>query len=252
VEGPGSFDDHPDKQLFRVEPEIKGVPVRDLLGWFDIGTTEITGKVQLAGKLEFSGKSAAERKRNLNGAFRLRVEDGVARRFQLMVRILSFLDLSRWFTLRLPNASQEGIHFRSISADVKVAQGIYSTQNLFVDGDDLRITGAGELDGPKGEINFVITVRPFPGIDTAANYIPILGTGLAAIKNVFLVASFNVKGPINDPSITPAPLSTLSEYFFGVLAIPKGLIGLPTTGEPKPNTGRKPTTDEKPTDEQPS
>jgi uncharacterized protein YhdP len=251
VEGLGSFDDHPDKQLFRVEPDIKGVPVRDLLGWFDIGTTEITGKVQLAGKLEFSGKTAAERKRNLNGAFRLRIEDGVARRFQLMVRILSFLDLSRWFTLRLPNANQEGIYFRSVSADVKVAQGVYSTRNLFVDGDDLRITGAGELDGPKGEVNFVITVRPFPGIDTAANYIPILGTGLAAIKNVFLVASFNVKGPINDPSITPAPLSTLSEYFFGVLAIPKGLIGLPTTGEPKPNTDQKPTPDEKPTDEQP-
>jgi uncharacterized protein YhdP len=251
VEGAGSFDDHPDKQLFGAEPDIKGVPVKELLGWFDVGTTEITGKVQIAGKLEFSGKTAAEKKRNLNGAFRLRIEDGVARRFQLLVRILSFLDLSRWFTLRLPNASQEGIHFRSVSADVKVAQGVYSTQNLFVDGDDLRITGAGELDGPKGEVNFVIAVRPFPGLDTAANYIPILGTGLAAIKNSFLVASFNVRGPINDPSITPAPLSTLSEYFFGVLAIPKGLIGLPTTGEPKPNSDPKPSPDQTPAAEQP-
>jgi uncharacterized protein YhdP len=251
IAGAGSFDDHPEKQLFGVAPDIKSVPVKDLLGWFDVGTTEITGKVQLAGKLEFSGKSAADRKRNLNGAFRLRIEDGVARRFQLMVRILSFLDLSRWFTLKLPNASQEGIHFRSISADVKVAQGVYSTQNLFVDGEDLRITGAGELDGPKGEINFVIAARPFPGLDTAANYIPILGTGLAAIKNSFLVASFNVRGPINDPTITPAPLSTLSEYFFGVLAIPKGLIGLPTSGEPKPNAEPKPAPDQTPAAERP-
>jgi uncharacterized protein YhdP len=202
-----------------------------MLSWFDVGTTEITGKVQLAGKLDFSGKTAAEKKRNLNGAFRLRIEDGVARRFQLVVRILSLLDLSRWFTLKLPNVNQEGIHFRSASADFKVANGIYSTQNLFVDGDDLRITGAGALDGPKGELDSVIAVRPFPGIDTAANYIPILGTGFVAIKNSFLVASFNVKGPIGDPSVTPAPISTLSEYFFGVLNIPKGLIGLPTTGE---------------------
>jgi uncharacterized protein YhdP len=236
VQGAGAFDDHPGKGIFTVEPDIQGVPVKELLSWFDIGTTEITGKVQLVGKLDFSGKTGAERKRNLNGAFRVRIEDGIARRFQLLVRVLSFLDLSRWFTLRLPNVNQEGIHFRSVSADVKVARGVYTTQNLFVDGDDLRITGAGELDGPKGEVDYVLAVRPFPGLDRAASYIPILGTGLAAIKDSLLVASFNVRGPINDPSITPAPLSTLSEFFYGALAIPKGLIGIPTTAAPKAPT----------------
>jgi uncharacterized protein YhdP len=213
--------------------------VQQLLSWFDIGTREITGKVQLVGKLEFSGKTPAERKRNLSGAFRGRIEDGIARHFQVLVRILSFLDLSRWFTLKLPDINLEGIHFRSVAADVKVAHGVYSTQNLFVDGDDLRITGAGEMDGPKGEIDCVIAVRPFPGLDRAANYIPILGTGLAAIKDSLLVASFNVRGSINDPSITPAPLSTLSEFFFGALAIPKGLIGIPTTAAPKANIDAK-------------
>ncbi len=232
VEGSGAFVDGVGNSRFAVEPNIRGVPLKELLSWFDLGTTEITGKVQLAGKFDFHGKTGTERKRNLNGAFRLRVEDGVARRFQLLVRVLSFLDLSRWFSLKMPNINQEGIHFRSVTADFKVSQGVYSTQNLFVDSDDLRITGAGEMDGPKGDLDFVIAVRPFPGVDNAANYIPILGTGLAAIKNSLLVASFNVRGPVDDPSITPAPLSTLSEFFYGALAIPKGLIGLPS-GEKK-------------------
>ena len=73
----------------------------------------------------------------------------------------------------------------------------------------------------------VIAVRPFPGVDSAANYIPLIGQGLAAIKNSLLVASFNVRGPVDDPSVTPAPLSTLSEFFYGALAIPKGVMGLP-------------------------
>ena len=232
VEGGGAFADTQENGRFSVEPNVRGVALKGLLSWFDMGTTEVTGKVQLAGKFDFRGKTGAERKRDLNGAFHLRVEDGVARRFQLLVRVLSFLDLSRWFTLKMPNVNQEGIHFRSVTADFKVSQGVYSTQNLFVDSDDLRITGAGELDGPKGNLDFVIAVRPFPGVDSAANYIPILGTGLAAIKNSLLVASFNVRGPVDDPSITPAPFSTLSEFFYGALAIPKGLIGLPS-GENK-------------------
>ena len=67
---------------------------------------------------------------------------------------------------------------------------------------------------------------PFAGIDSALNYIPLLGRSVAAIKNSFLVASFNLKGPIDDPTITPAPLGTLTEWFWGVLGIPKSIIGL--------------------------
>ena len=69
-------------------------------------------------------------------------------------------------------------------------------------------------------------MRPFAGIDSAISQIPILGRGIAAIKNSFLVASFNIKGKIQDPTITPAPLGTLSEMFWSVLGIPKNIIGL--------------------------
>jgi uncharacterized protein YhdP len=230
VQGRGTFVDAPGGSRISVEPKVQGVALKGLLSWFELGTTEITGKVNLAGSFDVSGNTGPERKRNLNGAFHLRIEDGVARRFQLLVRVLSFLDLSRWFSLKLPDVNQEGIRFRSVTGDFKVSRGVYSTQNLFVDSDDLRITGAGEMDGPKGEIDFVIAVRPFPGIDSAVNYIPLLGTGLAAIKNSLLVASFHVKGPMEDPTLTPAPLSTLSEFFYGALAIPKGIIGAPTQG----------------------
>jgi hypothetical protein len=95
---------------------------------------------------------------------------------------------------------------------------------LLVDSDDLRMTGAGKIDVPRDEIDFVVAVRPFAGIDTAITQIPLLGRGIAAIKNSFLVASFNIRGRIDDPTITPAPLGTLSEMFWGVLGIPKSLI----------------------------
>jgi hypothetical protein len=36
---------------------------------------------------------------------------------------------------------------------------------------------------------------------------------------------------LQDPTITPAPLSTLSEVFLGVLGIPKNMIGLGDEGK---------------------
>jgi uncharacterized protein YhdP len=227
VQGEATIVDKPDLLSFSLEPKIQGVPVPSFLRWFDISNSEITGKVNLTGHVDTMGKSGTERKKNLNGTFNLKIEDGTIRRLRVVVQLLNLLDLSRWFTFRLPDLNKEGIRFRRISGDFKVTKGVYATENLLVDSDDLRITGSGKIDVPGDEIDFVVAVRPFAGIDTGLNYIPLIGTGIAAIKNSFLVASFNIKGSIEDPTITPAPLGTLSEWFWGVLGIPKKIISFP-------------------------
>ncbi|MCE3240433.1 MAG: AsmA family protein [Deltaproteobacteria bacterium] len=226
VQAKASIEDRPDTLSIQADSQIQGVPVQSFLRWFDMTTTEMSGTVNLTGNLETAGNDDAERKRNLNGAFNLKIEEGIIHRMRILVQILNLLDLSRWFTLQLPDLTKDGIRFRSIAADFKVNKGVYFTQNLVVDSDDLRMTGTGRIDVPKDDIDFIIAVRPFAGIDSVINNIPLLGRGIAAIKNSFLVASFNIKGPIEEPTITPAPLGTLSEWFWGVLGIPKNAIGL--------------------------
>jgi uncharacterized protein involved in outer membrane biogenesis len=226
VQAKASVEDRPDTLSLRADSQVRQVPVQSFLRWFDMATTEMSGTVNLTGSLETGGNDDAERKRNLNGAFNLKIEEGIIHRMRILVQILNLLDLSRWFTLQLPDLTKDGIRFRSIAADFKVNKGVYFTENLIVDSDDLRMTGSGKIDVPKDDIDFIIAVRPFAGIDSAINHIPLLGRGIAAIKNSFLVASFNIKGSIEEPTITPAPLGTLSEWFWGVLGIPKKAIGL--------------------------
>ncbi|HWO40966.1 MAG TPA: AsmA-like C-terminal domain-containing protein, partial [Candidatus Eisenbacteria bacterium] len=224
VEGQVVISHKPERPAFALDGAVRGVPVQGFLHWIDARTTDMTGKVSLSGRLESAGADALERKRNLNGAFRMQIEDGTIHRFRILVQILNLLDLSRWFTLQVPDLGKQGIRFRSITGDFKVTQGILATERLVVDSDDLRMSGAGRIDLPNDELDFVVAVRPFAGLDTAIHTIPIIGRGIAAIKNSFLVASFAVKGPIDHPTITPAPLSTLSEVFYSVLGIPKRLI----------------------------
>ena len=236
VQGEATIIDKPGITTFSLAPKIQDVQVQAFLRWFEITNTEITGKVNFTGQVETMGKEGAERKKNLNGAFALRIEDGTIRRLRILVQLLNLLDLSRWFTFKMPDLNKEGIRFRRISGDFKVAKGVYSTENLLVDSDDLRMTGSGKIDVPGDEIDFVVAVRPFAGIDSGLNYIPLIGTGIAAIKNSFLVASFNIKGSIEDPTITPAPLGTLSEWFWGVLGIPKKIISFPGADNKTPST----------------
>jgi hypothetical protein len=224
MQGEATIVDKPGMPHFSLGPKIQDVPVQSFLRWFDISNSEIMGKVNFTGHVDTMGNNGTERKKNLNGAFALKIEDGTIRRMRVVVQLLNLLDLSRWFTFRLPDLNKEGIRFRRISGDFKLTQGVYATENLLVDSDDLRMTGSGKIDVPGDEIDFVVAVRPFAGIDTGLNYVPLIGTGIAAIKNSFLVASFHIKGSIEDPKVTPAPLGTLSEWFWGVLGIPKQII----------------------------
>jgi uncharacterized protein YhdP len=240
VQGEATITDKPGITIFSLVPKIQDVQVQAFLRWFEITNTEITGKVNFTGHVETMGKEGAERKKNLNGAFALRIEDGTIRRLRILVQLLNLLDLSRWFTFRLPDLTKEGIRFRRISGDFKVTKGVYSTENLLVDSDDLRMTGSGKIDVPGDAVDFVVAVRPFAGIDSGLNYIPLIGTGIAAIKNSFLVASFNIKGSIDDPTITPAPFGTLSEWFWGVLGIPKKMISFPGADNKTPSSPSSP------------
>jgi uncharacterized protein involved in outer membrane biogenesis len=226
IQGMTTIFDRPETLRVVSEPKVQDVPVQSFLKWFDITNTEMTGRVTLGGKLETSGRNDLERKQNLNGAFNMKIEDGTINRMRIVVQILNLLDLSRWFSFQFPDLTKEGIRFRAITGDFKVVKGVYSTENLVVDSNDLRMTGAGRIDVPKNELEFVVAVRPFAGIDTALSYIPLLGRGVAAIKNSILVASFNIQGPIDNPTITPAPLDTLAGWFWGVLGIPKNMIGV--------------------------
>ena len=228
IAGTSIIFDRPDTLGIVAEPKVQAVPVQSFLKWLDTTNTDMTGRVNLAGRLETVGKNDLERKQNLNGALNLRIEDGTINRMRILVQILNLLDLSRWFTFQLPDLAKQGIHFRAITADFKVVKGVYTTENLIVDSNDLRMTAVGKIDVPNDEIDLLVAVRPFAGIESAFNSVPILGRGVAAIMNSFLVGSFNVKGRIDDPAITPAPLGTLSEMFWSVLGIPKNIL---TMGE---------------------
>jgi uncharacterized protein YhdP len=243
IQGVTTIFDKPDTLEIVADPKINDVPIQSFLNWFNLSTTEMSGKVRLTGKLETVGNNDTERKRNLNGAFNLKIEDGTIHRMRIVVQLLNLLDLSRWFTFQIPDLTKQGIRFRAITADFKVTNGIYSTDNLIVDSSDLRMTGAGKIDVPKDELDFVVAVRPFAGIDAAISYIPLLGRSIAAIKNSFLVASFNITGRIDEPTITPAPLGTVSEWFWGVLGIPKNIIGF---GESEKKEPTQPATEASP------
>ena len=121
------------------------------------------------------------------------------------------LDLSRWFTLKLPDLSKEAFAF-AVSQVTSRCGGVFSTQNLIVDSDDLRMTGGGKIDLANDEIGLSWPCVRFAGIDTAINYIPCSVEVSRPSKFFWSPASIS-RVPSKIPP-SPAPLSTMSEWGF--------------------------------------
>jgi uncharacterized protein involved in outer membrane biogenesis len=59
IRGTATLMDQPGSPGFTVTPNIQGVPVQAFLNWFDMATSEMTGKVNFTGNVESSGKDGA-------------------------------------------------------------------------------------------------------------------------------------------------------------------------------------------------
>ncbi|MEE8074284.1 MAG: hypothetical protein V3T60_01510 [Candidatus Binatia bacterium] len=88
----------------------------------------------------------------------------------------------------------------------------------------LIIVGASIVFFLKDEIDFVIALHPFPGVDSTLGSVPLIGHWSGGIMDSLLVASLHIRGPIEDPRVTAVSLSTLPDYIYGLLGLSEGLV----------------------------
>jgi hypothetical protein len=73
-------------------------------------------------------------------------------------------------------------------------------------------------------MNMMIGMRPFQLLDTVFNKIPVIGSRLAESQSGIVAAYFHVQGPIADPLVVPAPITSISHLVIKTLAIPINLL----------------------------
>lgn len=145
-------------------------------------------------------------------------------KFKLLSQMLSLVDVSEWLKANIPDPRVNGVPFRSITANFAGHNGIFQTQDFLLDGPVMKITAAGQVDVGQSAMSMTVGMRPFQLLDTVFNNIPIIGTRLAESQSGIVAAYFNVRGPIGDPQVMPAPIKSISHMVIKTLAIPINIL----------------------------
>jgi uncharacterized protein involved in outer membrane biogenesis len=179
---------------------------------------EISGRVHISKvELRGEGEDFQKVKESLQGGLRFEFENGIIERFNLLSKIFSILNVSQFFKLRFPDLRTKGLPYRQITANVRVKDGVASTEDLLVDSDAIRITLLGKVDTGRNQIDARVGVHPLGTVDTVLSNVPIVGYILTGKDKAFLSVIYQVKGDLDDPKIDAIPLKSAGEGLLGIM-----------------------------------
>ena len=194
---------------------------------FGSTTKDITGTGFINGSLKSEGNTVTNLISNMDGEVTLYNKDGVIRKWNLLSKIFGALNLYDLLRGKV-DFDHDGLGYSKLGATFTVNKGIFHTKNFLLDSSSMVLTGNGQLDLNKNEIDGIVNVSPLIVLDRTISQIPVIRTILKEPGQGFLYLSYSIKGPLDDPAITPNVISTIGgktiEILRNILTLPKGVF----------------------------
>jgi uncharacterized protein YhdP len=187
-------------------------------------TREVTGSMNLQGDITARGETLADIKKTALGNVRLRLEKGSLRKFNVLSKMFSILNVSQLLKFQLPDMVAGGMPYNEIKGSFAISDGGIVTNDLFIASDAINISVVGKADIVREDLNFTIGVQPLQTVDKVVNRIPVVGWLLTGKGKDFLTAYFEAKGKWSDPQVSAIPAKSLAK---GVLNVFRRVFELP-------------------------
>jgi hypothetical protein len=185
-------------------------------------------RAPMSGHLDVTGDLWADTNSDffasMSGTAILKMRDGNLEKFTLLSRLLELIDLRSWITAKVPDPRVSGIQFRTVTADFKGDGGVFYTDDLLLDGPAIDIVATGDVNLGDSTLDMKIGMIPFSSVSWLLGNIPLVGKNVAGSTKSIISAYFNARGPISNPRVTPAPITSVAELLKKTLGLPINLI----------------------------
>jgi hypothetical protein len=194
---------------------------------FGSKTQDITGTTFINGNLRSEGTTVIDLVGNMGGEVTIYNSDGVIRKWNLLAKIFGALNVYDLLRGKV-DFGQNGLVYYKLGATFTGSKGVFHTSNFLLDSASMVLTGNGQLDLNKKEMDGVIHVSPLIVLDRTLDQIPIVRNILKEPGQGFLYLSYNIRGPLDDPDIAPSIISTIGsktiETLKNILTLPIGVF----------------------------
>ncbi len=195
---------------------VNGISLAKLQSIMDIGDGLITGSLSVSGDLTASGSQAADLKKTAAGTLQIRAEKGVLKKFSILSKIFSLLNVSQLVRLKLPDMAKDGMPYSAITANASVQNGVFYSKDFFLAGEAMEISVAGSVDMFRKELDCIAGIHPLQTLDLVASKMPVVGWLILDKNGNLLTIYVKINGAWKDPNVKPMPVKSIGMETLGV------------------------------------
>ncbi len=219
IEGKAVFyKGHKSPHVFEATASLTGIHIKDALSHLgakkDLLTGTIYGNIELRCR-----RGATPFARCLNGSGSLKAEHGRMWKFPVISKIFSIINI-----ISIDELFKKGLPYKSLSGDVKIREGIYTTDNLLFESDSMKMSAVMDIDSSKSTVDATLGVHPFVTIDKVVTSIPLVGWIIGGKEKSSVSLYYTIKGPLKKPVVAPAIIRNIQK---GIISKMERLITSP-------------------------
>jgi len=115
------------------------------------------------------------------------------------------------------NTGKKGFHFSRMDIDTHIDKNDVIIDRAIILGEGLNIFAQGEVDLTHYEADLSLLIAPFKTFDTIISKVPLIGTPVMGEYGSRFNIPVSVKGPINNPTITPLHPEAVGKAFLNII-----------------------------------
>jgi uncharacterized protein YhdP len=211
----------PQSLQFDLHPGARNQELNPTLDCFTNEIFKADGRFYLAGNLQGRGK-VQDLLKTSSGRLDLKVSDGHIYRDIIVLNVVKFLNVNQVLTgsVTAKQMEETGFGFRFFRNETRLKDGRLRYEKIILNGDEMTITGTGEIDLLHEHIDFTLLVAPQKTLDSILGRIPLIGAIFHTIDTIPL----SLKGTFEDIHVYPLAPSAIG---YELKEVMKDTIGIP-------------------------
>ena len=138
-------------------------------------------------------------------------------RLKTLSRIFKVVNITDLFEEQVQNADKKGFPFSRMDIDTHIDKNDIVIDRAIILGEGLNLFARGEVDLTDYDADLSLLIAPFKTFETIISKVPLIGTPVMGEYGSRFNIPVSVKGPINNPTITPLHPEAVGKAFLNIV-----------------------------------
>jgi hypothetical protein len=217
---PGKIAVTPDGVSVHFKPAVTNQPLDQMLSCLFGQAARITGQCSFTAQVDAAGWGS-DMLTSARGHVQLSASKGRLYQGGVIEKVLAVTSVGHGSWNILADLTDDGLPYNAIDVKGDLRDGKLVLTEATMDAPSMKMVGEGTIDVNAGTVDATLLAAPLKTVDTAVSRIPILG---GVLGGSLVTIPIKVKGPLQDPSVTPMDPSEVGS---GLLRVMTRIVKLP-------------------------